>query len=146
MYFDNAGFEQLTDAIIDCAMEVHTAAGPGLLESVYGKCLTSELRFQRFEVETERALSFSYRDATFENAFRLDLVVEGLIVLEIKSVKALEPVHEAQVITYLKLTGCPIGLLFNFNVARLKKGGMRRLVHPDLYRRRDTLPKDVKKP
>jgi len=132
MFSDEAGFEQLTEAIIECSMDVHTAFGPGLLESVYQKCVAIELRAQGFRVETERCVSLTYRNVTFEHAFRLDIIVEDLVVLEIKSVKALESVHEAQVITYLKLTGYPIGLLMNFN-ATLLKHGLKRLVHPDIF-------------
>jgi GxxExxY protein len=135
MFSDETGFEQLTEAIIECTIDVHAACGPGLLESVYQKCVAIELRAQAFVIETERQISLTYRDVTFAHAFRLDIVVEDLIVLEIKSVKSFEPVHEAQLITYLKLTGYPIGLLMNFNVPLLKNG-IRRVVHPDLYSRR----------
>jgi GxxExxY protein len=122
---------ELTETIIACGITVHSATGPGLLESIYTPCLVMELQAQGLRVETERSVAVKYRDVPIGH-HRIDIIVEGLVVIEVKSVKCLEPVHQAQLITYLKLTGCPIGLLMNFNVPLLTSG-IRRVSHPDLY-------------
>ena len=124
-------YEDLTEGIIGCGITVHAATGAGLLESIYTACLRVELRAQGFRVDADRSVPVVYRGTRVAH-YRIDLVVEDLIVIEIKAVKALEPVHQAQLITYLKLTGCPGGLLMNFNVPLLVNG-LRKVVHPDLY-------------
>jgi GxxExxY protein len=133
-------YQQLTEAIIGCGITVHAETGPGLLESIYTPCLILELRAQGLQVDTERTIPVVYRQVRVAH-FRVDLVVEDLIVIEVKAVKALDAVHQAQLITYLKLTGCPAGLLMNFNAALLTNG-IKKVVHPDLYREdQQTSPK-----
>jgi GxxExxY protein len=122
----------LTNRIIRCAIEVHRVLGPGLLESVYHECLLTELRQQGLFVESQQSVDIHYKGLRLRSALRVDLIVERSVIVELKSVESLHPVHEAQVITYLKLTGCPAGLLMNFNEVLLKNG-LRRLDHPERY-------------
>jgi GxxExxY protein len=129
---DRSGLEQLTEQIIGSAIAVHNTLGLGLLESIYNRCLVVELRARALRVETERPVYVVYRDVPIESPFKVDLVVEESVVVEVKAVQAFAPVHHAQVISYLKLTACPVGLLINFNVTLLKNG-IRRVVRPDLY-------------
>jgi GxxExxY protein len=123
------GINPLTEKIIGCAIEVHRAFGAGLLESVYSNCLQIELRANGMAFEAQKPIPLIYREVHVRPGFQVDLLVEGLVVVEVKAVAAIAPVHLAQVITYLKLTGCAVGLLINFNVSALKTG-VRRLVHP----------------
>lgn len=111
-----------SNIIIGAAIDVHRAIGPGLLESVYEECLAYELISRQIAFERQKALPVQYKSVHLECGFRLDLLVGGLVVVEIKAVEHLAPIHEAQVITYLKLTGCKLGLLLNFNVIRLRQG------------------------
>jgi len=127
--------EPLTQKVIGCAIEVHRLLGPGLLESVYEECMTIELRREGLKVESQRQVPIEFRGQRVKRRLTLDLLVEGCIVVEIKAVKRLHPVHLAQVVTYLKLTGFPAGLLMNFNATTLK-AGLKRLDHPDRYLRR----------
>jgi GxxExxY protein len=120
----------LTGAIIKAAIEVHRHLGPGLLESVYVACLVHELRTMKLEVVTGKPVPLRYKDVELDCGFRLDVLVDDKVVVEVKSVSTLAPVHAAQVLTYLKLTGCPAGLLINFNVPVLKQGVRRVLNHP----------------
>lgn len=124
--------EALTETIIGCAIEVHKTLGPGLLESVYRECLILELRGSCLGVEIERHVPLDYKGQRIRSKLIVDLLVEKCIVVELKAVESLHPVHQAQVITYLKLTGCPAGLLLNFNGTTLH-AGLRRLDHPDRY-------------
>ena len=124
--------EELTEKIIGCAIEVHRILGPGLLESVYRECLIIELKRQGLRVESERCLHFDYKGERISGALKLDLLVNDCVIVELKSVESLHPVHSAQVITYLKISGYPAGLLMNFNSTTLK-AGLRRLNHPDRY-------------
>ena len=124
--------EELTEKIIGCAIEVHRILGPGLLESVYRECMMIELKLEGLRFENERNIALDYKGQRIKGALKVDLLVEGWIVVELKAVERLHSVHLAQVITYLKLTGCPAGLLMNFNSATLK-AGLRRLDHPDRY-------------
>lgn len=117
---------RLTYRIIGCAMKVHTALGPGLLESAYLACLIYELRQAGLRVEVEKKVPLNYSGVAIECGFRIDILVEGLIVVELKCVEHVLPVHEAQLLTYLKLANKPYGLLFNFNVRHLKEGGIVR--------------------
>jgi GxxExxY protein len=119
----------LTRRIIGCGLAVHRAFGPGLLESIYKSCFKIELKASGLSFESERAVPIVYRGEQVCAAYRIDLIVENSVVVEIKAVQALAPVHSAQLITYLKLTSCPVGLLMNFNVPLLTHG-VRRLVHP----------------
>jgi GxxExxY protein len=117
----------LSGAAIGCAMEVHSRLGPGLLESSYKECLFYELRQNGFFVEKEKALPLLYKTVKLDAGYRIDLLVEQKLIIEIKSVDALADIHTAQVLTYLKLSGCHRALLINFNVAHLKSG-IRRLI------------------
>jgi GxxExxY protein len=114
--------QQLTGTIIECAMKVHSELGAGLLESVYEVCLTHELRKCGLRVETQVALPVIYDGTKLDVGFRIDMIVEDVVVLEIKAIEGILDVHKAQVITYLKLSGKPVALLINFNVAHLKDG------------------------
>lgn len=127
-----ADLESLTEKIIGCAIEVHRILGPGLLESVYRECMVVEMRQEHLRFESERYVPLEYKGHRIIGGLRLDLLVDGCVVLELKAVERLHPVHLAQVITYLKLTGCPAGLLMNFNATTLR-AGLKRLDHPDLY-------------
>ncbi|MFN4315429.1 MAG: GxxExxY protein [Chitinophagaceae bacterium] len=119
---------QLTEAIIGCAIKVHKALGPGLLESAYKECLAHALYNVGFHVEIEKTLPLSFEGIVLQHGYRIDILVEHKIVVEIKSVEAINEVHIAQVLTYLKLGQFRVGLLINFNVALLKIG-IRRLVN-----------------
>jgi GxxExxY protein len=112
--------------IVDSAFAVHRALGPGLLESVYEQCLTYELQSRGYKIERQVGLPVVYRDVRLEAGFRIDILVNDLIVIELKTVERLLPIHEAQLLTYLKLSGKRLGLLLNFNVP-LIKDGIRRL-------------------
>lgn len=126
----------LTGKIIGCAMRVHSALGPGLLEGAYRVCLVHELEVSGFQVKTEEPLPIVCGGVRLDTAYRLDLLVEGTVVLELKSVEALAPIHKAQLISYLKLGGFPTGLLINFNVVHLRDG-IRR-VYPHASKEQDT--------
>jgi GxxExxY protein len=117
----------LTEKIIGAAIEVHTYWGPGLLESIYEKSLTHELALRGACVKQQVRLDLKYKDLILDDEFVLDLVVEGKVVVELKVVKELAPIHKAQLITYMKLTDCKVGLLINFNFLKLKDG-IRRIV------------------
>jgi GxxExxY protein len=118
---------EITERIIGAAMEVHRELGPGLLESTYEACLAYELRERGLRVEQQKALPVKYRDVQLDAGYRIDLLVENCVVVELKAVDKIEPIHKAQVLSYLKLSGYPIGLLINFNVTLLKRG-VNRLV------------------
>jgi GxxExxY protein len=124
----------LTEAIIGCGIEVHKTLGPGLLESVYRECLITELRNAHLKVKVDRHVPLEYKGKRIKGSLYIDLLVEECVVVELKTVESLRPVHLAQVITYLKLTGSPVGLLMNFNETTLR-AGLRHLDHPDRYRR-----------
>ncbi len=117
----------LTRQIIGSAITVHRALGPGLLESAYQECLLYELRLAKLDVQRELKLPIIYKEVYLDYGYRIDLLVEGQIVLELKAVEKLHPVHKAQVLTYLKLGGYPYGLLINFN-EELLKNGIRRFI------------------
>lgn len=116
---------ELSRRVIGCAIEVHRQLGPGLLESTYERCLSHELTLQGIENQTQVALPISYKGLELEAGYRIDLVVEGSLLLELKSVRAFESIHEAQLLTYLRLSGSRLGLLINFNVNRLVDGVRR---------------------
>jgi len=118
----------LTQIILNCSYKVHTALGPGLLESAYEECLFYELNLLGIAVEKQKALPLIYKEVRLDSGYRLDLLVENRVVVEIKSVEILHDVHMAQVLTYLKLSKCKIGLLINFNVKSLKQG-IKRLIN-----------------
>jgi GxxExxY protein len=117
----------ITGKVIQCAIEVHRVLGPGLLESVYEKCLAYELTKNGLNIETQKELPLRYKEVQLDCEFRLDIVVEKAVVIEIKSVEKILPIHEAQILTYMKLAGIKTGLLINFNV-RLLKEGLKRFV------------------
>jgi GxxExxY protein len=118
---------QLTDRIIGAAVEVHRELGPGLLESAYQRALAYELRSRRIDFEEQKLCAVKYKELLIEDAYRLDFLVEGKVVVELKAVDALLDVHEAQVLTYLRFSGCRIGLLFNFRTTLITKHGLSRL-------------------
>ena len=120
--------EQLTGQIIGAAIEVHKQLGPGLLESTYLACLCHELELRGILFECQKPLPLEYKGIRLDCGYRIDLLVAGSVIVEIKSVEALAPIHEAQLLTYLKLTGIKVGFLINFNVVVLKNG-LRRLMH-----------------
>ena len=130
----------MTDEIIGSAIEVHRSLGPGLLESAYETCLAYELGERGFNVERQKSLPVIYREVKLEAGYRLDLLVNGSVIVEVKAVERLLPIHDAQLISYLGLSGCSLGLLINFNV-KLLKHGIRRLVnnYPDTPRPRRPL-------
>jgi GxxExxY protein len=119
---------ELTEAIIGAAIEVHRALGPGLLESAYEECLCRELSLRKIPFERQRALPLQYKGMSLDCGYRVDLLVADKVVVEIKAVEALLPIHEAQLLTYLKLGGWQVGLLINFNVPVLKDGIRRRVL------------------
>ena len=118
---------QITERILKCAFKVHSELGPGLLESAYEECLFYELKKAGLLVEKQKALPLVYQEVKLDAGSRIDLLVEGSVVIEIKAVETLNDVHTAQVLTYLKLSKCKVGLLLNFNVASLKNG-IKRLI------------------
>lgn len=128
--FSRSRLNTLTYKINGGAIEIHRRFGPGLFESVYHTCMEWELHDLGLKFTSNELLPLSYKGRQIDAAFELDLFVENLIVVELKAVKELAPVHEAQLLTYLKLTNAPLGLLINFNVPLLKDGGIKRLVNP----------------
>ena len=119
---------RITESVIGAAIEVHRALGPGLLESAYEECLCHELATRRIAFERQRPLSVHYKGLRLDCGYRLDLLVENRVVVETKAVESVEPIHEAQMLTYLKLGGWQVGLLINFNVRALMQG-VTRLVN-----------------
>ena len=119
--------QALTEKIIGAAIEVHKYWGPGLLESVYEKSMDRELELRSIEYEQQVKLSLIYKGADVGDGLRLDLIVKGTVVVELKVVRDFEPIHEAQLLTYMKLTDCKVGLLINFNKPTLKEG-LKRFV------------------
>ena len=124
---NNKDINKLTGKIIGLAIEIHRELGPGLLESVYKACLTYELRQSSLSFMSEKQIPVIYKEIALECGFRADIIVENNIILELKAVEKILPIHQAQLITYLKLTGLKMGFIFNFNVIRLKDG-IRRIV------------------
>jgi GxxExxY protein len=115
-------FTELSNKAIGCAIEVHRALGPGLLESTYQQCLAHEMGINGIEYKTEHPLPVHYKEIRLDCGYRIDLFVEDQIIIELKSVEKLLPIHEAQLLTYLKLAKINQGFLINFNVRRLKDG------------------------
>ena len=113
---------ELTEVVIGAAITVHRELGPGLLESVYEKCLAFELADRGLSIATQKEIPVRYKNLNFDCSFRADLIVENKVLLELKSIDQLMPIHTSQVITYLKLTGLKTALLINFNVPTLKTG------------------------
>jgi len=127
MLLDTSEFDDITGRINAAAIEVHRTLGPGLLESVYIPCLHYELTARKLRFVSQRKVPVTYKGLTLDACYRMDLIVEDLVVVEVKCVAALLPVHEAQLLTYMRLTECPAGLLINFNVSRLMDGVKRKL-------------------
>jgi len=119
---------EVSGAIIDAAMKVHTALGPGLLESAYEACLAHELRKRGLRVEVQLGLPVVYEEVRLEIGYRIDILVEDLVIVELKAVDQILPIHEAQLLSYLRLSGKRVGLLLNFNVPHLKDGIHRRVL------------------
>jgi GxxExxY protein len=119
---------RITGDVIGAAIEVHRNLGPGLLESAYHECLARELLLRGIPFERQRPLPLEYKGIRLECGYRLDLLVARMVVVEIKAIEAIAPVHEAQLITYLRIGGWTVGLLINFNVAILKTGICRRVL------------------
>ena len=118
-------FDELSRQVIGCALEVHRELGPGLLESAYEQCLAHELTLKGILFERHKAMPVEYKGVQIDCGYRLDLLVDGKIILEIKAVAAIEPIHEAQILTYMKLAKVRTGLLINFNVPLLRHGIQR---------------------
>ena len=116
------GLNELTEIVIDCAIEVHRALGPGLLESTYEMCLCRELSLRNIPFERQKPIPVIYKGVKLDCGYRADVVVDGSALVEIKAIDSLLPVHEAQLLSYLKLGGWKVGLLIHFNVELLKHG------------------------
>ena len=116
---------ELSSIIIGAAIEVHKALGPGLLESAYEECLSHEFSFRNFSFERQKSLPLIYKGKKLDGGYRLDLVVENAIILELKSCEKIEPIHKAQLLTYLKLSGLHLGLILNFNTTVMRDGIVR---------------------
>jgi GxxExxY protein len=128
---------EITHAVIGAAMEVHKLLGPGLLESAYEECLAREMALRRITFERQKPVPVVYKDVKLECGYRLDFLVERQVVVELKAIDSIAPIHEAVILTYLKLSSMRFGLLINFNVAVLKDG-IRRFVNPRLKSGRET--------
>lgn len=115
-------FEQITKEIIGAAIEVHKALGPGLLESAYEECLAYELIQKGLKVERQKPVPVIYKEIKLDYGYRIDLLVEDSVIIELKSTEAFAPIHEAQILTYMKFAEKKVGLLINFNVTVLKNG------------------------
>ena len=119
---------ELTHRIIGAAIELHKHLGPGLLESAYETCLAFELEQRGLSVERQKPVPIIYKEIKLDHGYRIDLFVNNSVILELKSVDQILPVHEAQILSYMKFVQCKTGLLFNFNVLLLKTGGIHRFV------------------
>jgi GxxExxY protein len=119
---------QLGRIIVDSAIQVHKALGPGLLESAYEACLSYELRSRHIAIETQVGLPVTYGDVRLDIEYRIDILVEEKVIIEMKAVDKIIPIHEAQLLSYLKLSKCKLGFLLNFNVAKMKDG-IHRMVN-----------------
>ena len=132
--FQSPRVNQVSGAIVSSAMPVHTILGPGLLESVYQGCLAHELRKRGFEVASQVGLPVVFDGEKIELGYRIDLVVENSVIVEVKSVDSIHPVHQAQLLSYMRLSGIGVGLLINFYVAHLKDG-IKRMVIGDSWKK-----------
>ncbi|MEA3238705.1 MAG: GxxExxY protein [Candidatus Bipolaricaulota bacterium] len=115
-------FDELSNRVIECAIEVHRELGPGLLESTYEQCLAHELKLNGIQFELQHPLLVKYKGVRLDCGYRVDILVEDKLIIELKSVEQIKGIHEAQLLTYMKLAGVKIGLLINFNVTKLKNG------------------------
>jgi GxxExxY protein len=123
------GSNQLTESVIGAAMEVHRSLGPGLLESSYELCLCRELSLRGIPFERQKAIPIQYKGVKLDCGYRADLLVDGRVLVELKAIESLLPIHEEQLLSYLRLGGWPIGLIINFNVQLLKHGIRRRVLN-----------------
>lgn len=123
--------EEISKIVFEAALKVHKALGPGLLESAYEECLYYELKKSNLKIEKQKALPLIYEEVKMDVGYRIDILIEDKFIVEIKSVEALNDVHLAQLLTYLKLANCKLGLLVNFNV-KLLKNGVRRVINGSL--------------
>ena len=128
MKFNMITENELSKIVFNCALKVHQNLGPGLLESAYEECLFYELNKTGLEIQKQKALPLVYEEVKLDIGYRIDIINENKLILEIKSVEALNDIHFAQLLTYLKLTNCKLGMLMNFNVA-LIKNGIKRVVN-----------------
>ena len=119
---------QIGKIVVDSAIKIHKVLGPGLLEGAYEACLIHELRKRGLNVQSQVELPIKYEDVTLDVGYRVDILIEGKVILELKAVVKLLPVHEAQLLSYLKLSNCRLGFLLNFNVYKMKEG-IRRMVN-----------------
>ncbi|MBP6014257.1 MAG: GxxExxY protein [Alphaproteobacteria bacterium] len=126
-YTPTAEEDRIATAIVDAGFQVHKVLGPGLLESVYEECIAYELMERGLSVRRQVAMPIVYKTVKLEAGYRLDLIVESKVIVEVKAIDQLQPIHQAQLMTYLRLSGCRLGFLANFNV-RMFKDGMRRMV------------------
>ena len=122
---------EISKVVFDCALKVHQNLGPGLLESAYGECLFYELNKTGLKIEKQKPLPLIYEDVMLEVGYRIDIMIENKFIIEVKSVDALNDVHLAQILTYLKLSDCKLGFLINFNVT-LIKNGIKRVINGTL--------------
>lgn len=122
---------EISKIVFECALKVHKNLGPGLLESAYEECLFYELKKSNLIVEKQKALPLIYEEVKLDVGYRIDIIVENKFIIEVKSVESLNEVHLAQVLTYLRLSNCKLGLLINFNVKLLKEG-VRRIINGEL--------------
>lgn len=123
--------EEISKTVFDCTLKVHKALGPGLLESAYEECLFYELKKTNLKIEKQKPLPLIYEEVKLDAGYRIDIIIEDKFIVEIKSVETLNDVHLAQLLTYLKLSDCKLGLLINFNV-KLLKNGVRRVINGTL--------------
>jgi len=137
---ENEKLNKITETIIGAAIDVHRALGPGLLESAYEACMVYELAQVGLKVEQQKPLPIVYRGVKLECVYRMDLMIEDEVIVEIKSIEKLLPIHQAQLLSYLKLSDCKVGLLINFNV-KVLKNGIKRVVNnfPDSLRTQRSL-------
>jgi len=129
MHPDYDRADALSKRVIGAAIEVHRKMGPGLIESIYEKCLMRELQLQAMPAKNQLIVPVEYKGYTFEEPLRLDILVDGCLLLELKSVEKVHPIHKAQLLSYMKLLNVPIGLIFNFHELRLRDG-MYRMILP----------------
>jgi GxxExxY protein len=129
MLTDPAGVNEITRGIIGCGIRVHQALGPGLYEAVYAECVAFEMSERGFRFDTGRAVPVVYKGTKLKTRYYVDFIIEERVVLELKAVEALAPIHTRQLMTQLVLTNLPVGILMNFNVVTLSNGGIRRVIN-----------------
>jgi GxxExxY protein len=120
---------EITEMIIGSAIEVHRELGPGLLENAYEACLMFELLGRNLKIERQKLLPVRYKDQLVDGGYRLDLLAQDLVIIEVKAIEKLDKIHTAQLLSYLRFVRCPVGLLFNLNVRWLTRDGIRRVIH-----------------